>query len=228
MRLAIEARAHLARMAEEAGITFDCEERGILHFYETKADFEAAAKVSALLAKGGLERRAVTPEEMRSIEPALKGTLYGGFYTPSDFTGDIHKFTVGLEEACVRRGMVAKLSTDVLSIQPGEKDVLIRFQSTEPVLDGPPPPPEEARFDKVVICTGVASREIARALGVSRNTVRNHVSTIYGKIGVHRRSGAIVWGRERGIDGQQRAKATGKQAGRGRAKRTPPAGAGRR
>ena len=59
VRLAIEARAHLQRMAEEAGIDFDLEERGILHFYKTKDDFDGAAHVTALLAKGGLERRAV-------------------------------------------------------------------------------------------------------------------------------------------------------------------------
>ena len=38
-RLALEARAHLERMAAEEGIDFDRERRGILHFYETKADF---------------------------------------------------------------------------------------------------------------------------------------------------------------------------------------------
>ncbi len=71
VRLAIEARGHLQQMAAEAGIDFNCDERGILHFYENKADFDAAARVSALLAKGGLERHAVTPEEMRRIERPL-------------------------------------------------------------------------------------------------------------------------------------------------------------
>jgi DNA-binding CsgD family transcriptional regulator len=31
------------------------------------------------------------------------------------------------------------------------------------------------------------------------NTVRNHVATLYGKIGANRRSAAVVWGRERGV-----------------------------
>jgi D-amino-acid dehydrogenase len=39
-RLAIEARQHLRRMAEDEGIDFDAEDRGILHFYETKRDFD--------------------------------------------------------------------------------------------------------------------------------------------------------------------------------------------
>ena len=35
----------------------------------------------ALLAKGGLPRQAVTPEEMKAIEPTLAGNYYGGYFT---------------------------------------------------------------------------------------------------------------------------------------------------
>ncbi len=52
-----------------------------------------------------------------------------------------------------------------------------------------------------LICQGLNDSEIAGKLGLSRNTVRNHVATLYGKIDVHRRSAAIVWARERGITG---------------------------
>lgn len=41
----------------------------------------------------------MTPEEMRAIEPTLAGNYYGGFFTESDATGDIHKFTHGLAQA---------------------------------------------------------------------------------------------------------------------------------
>jgi D-amino-acid dehydrogenase len=164
-RLAIEARAHLKAMADEEGIDFDCEERGILHFYETKADFEAAARVSALLAKGGLERRAVTPEEIRSIEPALRGQYHGGFYTPSDFTGDIHKFTHGLARACERRGVIMRFATEIVSTDAGETGVTLVTRSTEPTHDGQPHPQEVHNFDKVVVCGGVMSRQIASGFG---------------------------------------------------------------
>ncbi len=49
------------------------------------------------------------------------------------------------------------------------------------------------------ICKGLTDAEIAGALGLSRNTVRNHVANLYSKIGVNRRSAAVVWGRERGL-----------------------------
>jgi D-amino-acid dehydrogenase len=164
-RLAIEARAHLLKMAADEGIDFDCEARGILHIYGNKADFESAARVSTLLAKGGLERRAVTPEEMLAIEPALRGHYYGGFYTPSDFTGDIHKFTYGLAKACERQGVVLKFGHEVEDIDAQADHVMIRSLDVDPADAETHPQPITERFDKVVVCAGVMSREIGGRLG---------------------------------------------------------------
>ncbi|AVE03104.1 helix-turn-helix transcriptional regulator [Pseudomonas palleroniana] len=50
-----------------------------------------------------------------------------------------------------------------------------------------------------LICEGLADKEIASRLKLAPNTVRNHVATVYSKLGVHSRSGAIVWARERGL-----------------------------
>jgi len=50
-----------------------------------------------------------------------------------------------------------------------------------------------------LICGGLDDKAIARRLSLSGNTVRNHVASIYGKIGVNRRAAAIVWARERGL-----------------------------
>lgn len=161
-RLAIEARAHLLRMAREEGIAFDCEERGILHFYHGKAEFEAAARVSALLARGGLERRAVTPAEIRTIEPSLKGEFYGGFYTPSDFTGDIHKFMTGLARACERLGVTMRLSSEVLSIDRDNDEVRVNWKPLEGAGQGDG---QADRFDRIVVCGGVTSRDLAASLG---------------------------------------------------------------
>ena len=44
-------------------------------------------------------------------------------------------------------------------------------------------------------------KAIADRLSVSNNTVRNHVARIYSKIGVNKRSAAVIWARERGLSG---------------------------
>ncbi|PAX06955.1 helix-turn-helix transcriptional regulator [Sphingomonas lenta] len=49
-----------------------------------------------------------------------------------------------------------------------------------------------------LIGEGLDDGAIAERLGLSRNTVRNHVARLYGKIGVNKRSAAVVWARERG------------------------------
>jgi D-amino-acid dehydrogenase len=160
-RLAIEARRHLKRMAADENIDFDCEERGILHFYRNKAEFEVAERVTELLKRGGLERHAVTPQEIGKLEPALKGEIYAGFYTPSDFTGDIHKFTNGLGAACARLGADMRLATEVLDVSANAGGVIVKSRGAggdrEPVI--------RERFDRIVVCSGVMSRRLADRLG---------------------------------------------------------------
>ena len=53
-----------------------------------------------------------------------------------------------------------------------------------------------------LLCEGLDDKGIAGRLGLSGNTVRNHVSRLYAKISVNRRSAAIIWARERGIGGR--------------------------
>jgi D-amino-acid dehydrogenase len=158
-RLAIAARAHLFSIAEREKIDFDLERRGILHVYRDCASFNAAAKVNGLLQEGGLDRRAVTPEEIRTIEPTLHGDYFGGFFTPSDSTGDIHKFTRGLADACLRRGAVFLNDAAIASVRSVKGGIETRYA---PVGGG-----ETAvvRSDSVVVCAGIGSRHFADMLG---------------------------------------------------------------
>ena len=46
---------------------------------------------------------------------------------------------------------------------------------------------------------GLSDDEIASKLGVSRNTIQNHVSAIHCATGMHKRSALVVWARDRGL-----------------------------
>src|ERR1700744_3059858 len=116
-KLAIEARRHLFAIADREGIKFDHERRGILHVYHDKRGFEAGLRVNDLLREGVLERHPVTPEEIRTIEPALRSPCFGGFFTPSDSTGDIHKFTRGLAEVCEALGATFEFEACLTEIE---------------------------------------------------------------------------------------------------------------
>ncbi|WP_425102424.1 D-amino acid dehydrogenase [Tropicibacter sp. S64] len=156
-RMAIAARGLLKEKAERHGFDFDCEDRGILHIYTDKAEFAHATAVNTLLGEGGLQRRAVTPDEVRSIEPALTGDFYGGYYTESDFTGDIHRYTTGLAKSIEAGGAVLRFGTDVETIKVDGAGVRVTWSRNSESQTDP--------FDAIVVCAGVESRRIGAQLG---------------------------------------------------------------
>lgn len=156
-RMAVAAREHLFAWADVEGVDFDLKKEGILHIYRDKKGFDHAGEVSRLLAAGGLSRRAVTPAEMRAIEPTLAGSYYGGYYTESDSTGDIHKFTVGLAEAIERLGVRCVYGKNVLALHSDE--------TTASVTVGDGVSQQTHHFDGLVVCAGVSSRAFAAQLG---------------------------------------------------------------
>ncbi len=157
-RMAVAARQHLFAWAQEEGIDFDLKKEGILHIYRDKSGFDHAGRVSKLLAQGGLPRRAVTPDEMKAIEPTLAGNYYGGYFTESDSTGDIHSFTTGLAAAAQRLGVKILYGQDVTAVRSDGQQawVTAAHAEGESVV---------YMFDSMVVCAGVASREMAAQLG---------------------------------------------------------------
>ncbi|ODA93182.1 D-amino acid dehydrogenase [Mesorhizobium sp. SEMIA 3007] len=156
-RLAIAARRHIFDIAKRESIDFDHVRRGILHVYWDKPGFDHGTKVNQLLLEGGLDRRPVTPGEIASIEPALQGAFYGGFYTPSDSTGDIHKYTTGLARACERRGGSFHYEASVTRIERRG-----RFRVT---YSSQAAPAQVIEADAIVVCAGSNSRDFAAMLG---------------------------------------------------------------
>ena len=165
VKLAIAARKLLLEHAKTYDFEFNPEYRGILHFYSDPKEFAHAMKVNELYAEGGLERDMVTPEDIGKIEPALAGGSYlGGYFTPSDFTGDIHRYTVGLAEGIEKDGVRFCLGNAVESVthhgneMTGPKGfgygVDVRLDNYESEM-----------FDGVVVCAGVQSRNVAAQLG---------------------------------------------------------------
>lgn len=165
VRMALLARQRLYEIAEIEKIEFDLEKRGILHFYHTEQDYKVAVKVNDLLCSGGLERNAISSADIKQIEPALTGDYYGGFYSQSDATGDIHKFSTGLAKACAEKGVLFLFGQQVQAVQQADDYIQLScvpssentHLSSNECLD--------LKADAIVVCAGVGSYQLADLLG---------------------------------------------------------------
>ena len=162
-RLAITAREHLFAWAEQEQIDFDHETRGILHVYADKKGFDHATRVNKLLKRAGLNREAVSVDEMRAIDSALVGDFYGGYYTPSDSTGDIHKYTRGLADACSRMEANFVFDASVDTLEHNGTGIEVSY------VIGDGANSSQSSFDGIVVCAGIESRRFAAQLGDRAN-----------------------------------------------------------
>jgi len=152
-KLAVAARPLLHEMADVAGIDFDYSPAGILHFYETAKDFAHADHVTELLGAGGLKRERLTSDQVFEREPTLHGDVLGGYWTETDSTGDIHKYTVGLAKWLEKQGVSFALGQNVDDVNHAGDRVEIEW-------DG-----RSFSHDAVVVCAGISSRGFAAKLG---------------------------------------------------------------
>jgi len=99
LSIALYSRAELQRLRAETGIRYDQQTRGILHFHTSRKDFDRAVRHAELLRQYGCEGEVKTPDECVAMEPALahaRPRLAGATFTPSDESGDAHRFTQAL------------------------------------------------------------------------------------------------------------------------------------
>lgn len=152
-RLAQAARGVFQDMAARAGIAFDHQPGGIVHFYATESELAAARRVTALYAEAGLERRELSPAEVTAHVPQLKANVAGGFWTESDSTGDIHKYTFGLAEWLKRQGVTFAMGEEITKAAARADCVEVHHGE------------EVSQFDGVVVAAGVGSRKLAQEFG---------------------------------------------------------------
>src|SRR5919206_4499542 len=104
VNLGLYSRASLQALPAETGIQYDQLSRGILHFYTTQRELDAAVEPARVMRSHGCDVEMVSRERCLEIEPALRNAnVVGGSWTPSDESGDAHKFTQGLAELAIAR-----------------------------------------------------------------------------------------------------------------------------
>lgn len=160
VNLASYSRDCLKQLRLDTDIEYDQLCRGILHFYTDERELKAAAVAAQLMRDFGLDRREVDAAECVRIEPALtdaRGIIVGGHYTPSDESGDAHKFTRNLAELAKARGVRFETGLPVARLRGNAS----RIEGVER-YDG-----ECLTADAYVVACGSFSNALLAPLGLS-------------------------------------------------------------
>ena len=155
--ISLKSRDLYFKIADEEGIEFDLMKKGIIHFYNSKREFEIAASKKDWIEAMGCEWEIVDRDQIFEIEPALKNNhkIIGGVYTKSDATGDIHKYCFELAKVLEKKyGVDFKFSETIKDIKKLNKPILQTNKN-------------EYEFDDIILCTGVETERFRRKFGDS-------------------------------------------------------------
>jgi D-amino-acid dehydrogenase len=163
VRLGTYSRETLQQLRRERGIAYDERTQGILHFYTSQKEFDAAEAPAAQMRALGCDRRVISADEAVTLEPALRhvrAQLAGATYTAEDESGDANRFARELVQRCEQDGVRFLMSHTVTALREagGEID---HVEAT----DG------EGRFrqiraDAYVLAMGSLSPLYAKSLGI--------------------------------------------------------------
>lgn len=163
VRLGTYSRNTLQQLRRDTGLSYDQRTQGILHFYTSEKEFDAAEAPAAQMRELGCDRRVISADEAVRIEPALahiRSKLAGATYTSEDESGDANRFARELVKLCEAAGVHFLMSHTVTAIREagGEVD---HVEATD----------NEGRFqrlraDAYVLAMGSLSPLLAKPLGI--------------------------------------------------------------
>jgi PAS domain S-box-containing protein len=193
--LGYQAQDVVGYQAQDLGLWIDHDER---HRFETELtktgtvrDFEAR-----LRGKGGEDVECLVSAE--TITLSERASILCCFQDITARRRSEEELVKAIEAVMAdaswfSRGVVEKLAALRHPPQPGQSPA----QAAASIADLTPRELEVL----TLVCRGKSDPEIAAELRLARNTVRNHLASLYQKLGVNRRSALVVWSRERGLAG---------------------------
>ena len=161
--LGLYSRSSLQALRAETGIQYDQLSRGILHFYTTQRELDAAVEPARLMREHGCDVEMVSREQCLAIEPALANAkVVGGSWTPTDESGDAHKFTQGLAKLAADRGVKFRAARVLALAREGARVAGVR-------IERPDLTEEVVKADAYLVCLGSYSPLFTRPLGIDLN-----------------------------------------------------------
>jgi D-amino-acid dehydrogenase len=157
--LAAYSRECLLALREHIGIAYDHSSRGILHFATDARDFDALARGAEAMRALGIAREVKSAPECLALEPSLRNShdpVTGGVYTPTDESGDAHRFTRGLARLASQCGVAFRFNAVVKAIEvDGARVSAVRLGDEQ-----------QLSADAYVVALGSYSPLLLRPLGI--------------------------------------------------------------
>ncbi len=158
------SRDTLQQLRESTQLQYDQRTQGILHFYTSPEEFDAALAPAEQMRELGCHRRVVSADEAVQIEPGLRHirpSLAGATFTAEDESGDANLFTRELARVASESGVQFRMGCHITRIhQSGGSIDHVEITN------------EEGRYERVqgdayVLSAGSFSPLLAQPLGIS-------------------------------------------------------------
>jgi D-amino-acid dehydrogenase len=155
-RLALFSRDRLHELTVSLRLDYE-QSSGYLVLLRGAADMKRALAAVPMLQELGIRHEVVDDTRCRQIEPGLSlGTaLAGGIHLSQDGVGNCRLFAQLLKTEAQRLGAQFRFGATVRELVPGARPGL-RMEGAD-----------DQGFDTVVVCAGMASRELLSPLGVT-------------------------------------------------------------
>jgi len=159
IRLALHSKTCLDIVAQDEGLDYHRQTRGILKLFNDAASAKEATKQQIWLREHGLEQQLLSPADCVTIEPALRqGTskFIGGTHCALDESGDAHLFAGQLEQAARKLGVLFKYDHTITGLETNGSEVI------SVTVNG-----KVKKFDKYVLSSGSYSALFAKQININ-------------------------------------------------------------
>jgi D-amino-acid dehydrogenase len=165
VNLGTYSRTCLQALRRDTGIRYDHLEKGILHFYTSEKEFDAAREPARIMRELGCDRQIIDASRAVELEPALapaRDRIVGATYTSEDESGDARKFTQALAKQAEQAGVRFLYGTEVVDLEKASGRIL----GVNVIHDGQH---QTLRADNYVLSLGSHSAVLARRIGLFLN-----------------------------------------------------------
>lgn len=156
-RLCRYSQTRLHAVTEEAGLDYHSQQGGLFYLYRSQSTLRAGTEHMKLMQDLGHDVRTLGVDDIVALDPAFEQAadgIAGAAYCPTDESGDSRLFTLGLADACRRRGVEFVFDCTVERLVTGGD----RIRSIQTSSGGYEP-------DLVVLASGVEAPRLTRPIG---------------------------------------------------------------